>query len=111
MDRARYHVRELVELERALVGDDGWYVSEWKPSGHDMLVWGGGEVAYPIETGANAGEAPVRAGMVTKGGSCHARVERLFGREVASLCLSESVERIVVNSVRHISYTVAQKSD
>jgi hypothetical protein len=27
MDRARYHVRELVELERALMGNDSWHVS------------------------------------------------------------------------------------
>jgi hypothetical protein len=48
-------------------------------------MWGGWEVPYPKETGANAREAPMAAGMVAKGGSCHARVERLLGCEVASL--------------------------
>src|SRR3990172_6482958 len=96
VDSAWDHIREPVKVEGALVGHNCFRVSEWEPGRDYMLVCCRGEVPQPVETGADALKAPSRAGMMAKGSSRHTCLERLLGREVASLRLRKAIEGVMI---------------
>lgn len=110
VDGVRDHVGEVVQLERALVGDDRARVAKRQPGRHHVLIRTRREVPQPIEAATDPLVAASRSRMMTQRAAVHARFESLLGREVAGLRLRLSVEPIVIY-VRHIGDFITQNAD
>jgi hypothetical protein len=82
-----------------------------KPGDDDVLVWARREVAQAVEASADAFVTTPWPGVVDQCAPVHAGAERLFRGEIACLRLSDPVEAIVVNFVRHKRDIIPQKSD
>ena len=52
MHRHRNHVGEVVQLQGALVGDDGARLAQGDPGRDDVLMRAGGEVPQPVQAPA-----------------------------------------------------------
>jgi hypothetical protein len=87
------HVGEVVELERALVRDDGVGRRRCaEPAGDDVLVRAAREVAEPVKTACDVDEAPSGASVVGQCRSRDAGLGRIACRDVASATLGEGVQ-------------------
>ncbi len=81
------HVGQLVQLQRALVGDDRTGFPQRQPGRDHVFVAAGREVPQPVQTLADALVPPTPAGMMTKGAAIHADRLRLPRTEVTGLRL------------------------
>ena len=88
MHRSRDHVGQLMQLQRALVGDDRTGFPQRQPRRDHVFVAAGREVPQPVQTLAGPLVPPTRSGMMTKGAAIHTSRQRLPRTEVTGLRLS-----------------------
>lgn len=107
MDLRRDHVREVVELERALVRDDRDLGAGEHPRGGYVVERRRGVEPQAVESAAGVLETSALAGVVPEGVSVEARLLCLRGGHVAALRLRDAPENLPAILVSHLhNYTV-----
>jgi hypothetical protein len=88
---------------------DGAGTLEWQPGGDNVLMWTRRKVPEPVQASLNALVSPGRTSVMPERSSIHPRFDRLSGREIPRLCLSDPVQLFVY--VRHMGDILPQTSD
>jgi hypothetical protein len=106
-DLGRDHVREVVELEHALVRDDRDLGAGEHPGRSDVVERRRGVEAQAVESTAGVLEASALAGVVPEGIAVKAGLLRLLGGDVSRLRLRDAPENLPTILVIHLhNYTV-----
>ena len=107
VDPGRDHVREVVDLERALVRDDRDFGAGEHPGGGDVVERRRGVEAKAVESAAGMLEASALAGVMPEGVAVKASLLGLLGSDVARVRLRDAPEDLPAILVIHLhNYTV-----